>query len=302
MVHLAKAGPDTGFFSTEEVRPSSKPTKSTSRTISLPKTSNGPYYKKPPNLAAGFRSLHLSHEAPVRANLVADKITCDDFRITLETWGNSTLYSASATWMEHKADSKDCLFGQFDTQENASPAASKAKTPTHQQEHSSHITFPRPFAEPPEIICWLNRIDMASGSDRNWRIRAYASTITPTSFTAHIDAWSDSVLHGAAMCWIAYPARKTRVASGSFSTQDVRSWSNPKPKNSAVVKFKEGVFRKPPTVLVALNMLDMAGNADLRVAVDAEQVGPEGFRWRLDTQGDSTLYAAGASWIALGFV
>lgn len=49
-------------------------------------------------------------------------------------------------------------------------------------------------------------------------------------------------------------------------------------------------------------MLDMAGNADLRVKVDVDEVSKDGFRWHLDTWGDSTLYAAGASWIALGFV
>lgn len=273
--------------------------------IALPKTSNGPYYKEPPNLAAGFRSLDLSHEANVRANLVADKITTDSFRITLETWGDSTLHSASATWMEHKSSAKDCIFGQFDTQETTpkGSATPKKMQSTHShQENSKAIRFPSPFKEAPEIICWLNRIDMASGSDRNWRIRAYATAITPQGFTAHLDSWSDSILHGAAMCWVAFPKNKKHVASGSFNTSDVRSWSNPKPKNSALAKFKEGVFDKKPTVLVALNMLDMAGNADLRVEVDVDRVDKQGFRWRLDTWGDSTLYAAGASWIALSFV
>jgi hypothetical protein len=45
----------------------------------------------------------------------------------------------------------------------------------------------------------------------------------------------------------------------------------------------------------------MAGNADLRVAVDVKDVDTQGFRWSLKTFEDSTLYAAGASWIALGF-
>ena len=104
------------------------------------------------------------------------------------------------------------------------------------------------------------------------------------------------------MCWIAFPRRKAHVASGSINTMDVRSWSNPKPNNSASVKFAEGAFQKPPTVLVALNMLDMAGNADLRISADVSNITRDGFEWHLDTWEDSTLYAAGASWIALGFV
>ncbi|GAB7351176.1 hypothetical protein MBLNU459_g1625t1 [Dothideomycetes sp. NU459] len=294
MVHLAKPGPDNGIFSTEEVRPKLKPTRSTSRIIQFPRN----HYKKPPNLAAGFRSLELSHEAPVRANLVADEISTDSFRVTFETWGNSKLYSASATWIEHKAKAKDCIFGQFDTLD----VSSKTKTKGTQKENFLNVKFPQPFEGECEVVCWLNRIDMESG-DRNYRIRAYATDVSSTGFTAHIDTWSDSVLNGAAMCWIAFPKHKQYVQSGSFSTGDVRSWSNPRPKNSARVAFEENAFEKgkSPTVLVALNMLDMAGNSDLRLKVDADEIDEEGFRWHLDTWDDSTLYSAGASWIALGF-
>lgn len=294
MVHLAEPGPDNGFFSTEEVRPKSKPSKSTSRIIKFPQN----HYKKAPNLAAGFRSLDLSHEASVRANLVADEISAESFRVTFETWGNSKLYSASATWIEHKAKAKDCIFGQFDTLD----ISSKSKTKGPQKEHSMKVEFPRPFESECEVVCWLNRIDMES-EDRNYRIRVYATNVTPRGFTAHIDTWSDSVLNGAAMCWIAFPKHKKYVQSGSFSTGDVRSWSNPRPKNSAKVKFEDDRLKgdKAPTVLVALNMLDMAGNSDLRVKVDVDEITGEGFRWHLDTWDDSTLYSAGASWIALGF-
>jgi len=308
MVHLSEPAPDTGVFHTDEVRPRNKPSKSTSRTIALPGGPDGPYYKSPPNLAAGFQSLELSHEANVRANLVADEISNSQFRITLETWGGSKLYSAGATWLEHKAEARDCLFGQFDTHDIARTSkdggsgVSKASAKLPQPENAQSIKFPRAFKEQPEVVCWMNRIDMATGDDRNWRIRVYASNVTTKGFTAHIDTWSDSILHGAAMCWIAFPKKKAHVASGSFNTMDVRSWSNPKPNNSARVKFDQGLFSKPPTVLVALNMLDMAGNADLRIKTYVDEVSKDGFRWHLDTWDDSTLYAAGASWIALGYV
>ncbi|KAJ9624976.1 hypothetical protein H2203_004927 [Taxawa tesnikishii (nom. ined.)] len=285
MVHLDVPGADNGFFSTEE-----EP------------------LQKSPNLAAGFKSLDLSCEAAVRANLVVDNISTESFKITLETWGTSTLYSASATWIEHRARARECFFGQFDTQDlpkaaqKAASGASKPAAKPPPQENSKQIKFPRALDRDAEVVCWLNRIDMASGEDRNYRVHAYATHVTSEGFTAHIDTWSDTMLNGAAMCWIAFPKDKQLVASGSFSTGDVRSWSNPKPKNSARVSFKQGKFAKPPTVLVALNMLDMAGNSDLRVKVDADEVTEEGFRWHLDTWEDSTLYAAGASWVALGFV
>lgn len=279
MVHLPEPGPDTGIFSTEEVRLRTKPCASTSRTIAFFQNQ----YKKPPVLAAGFRSLHLAHETPARAKLVVDNISTSSFRVALETWGKSTLYEASATWIEHKHKARDCQSGHFDTQDNLNEAAKpNSGQKGTQRENAKNIRFQRPFIGDCEVVCWLSRIDMAGG-ETNYRIRAYATNITPHGFTAHIDTWADSILNGAAMCWIAFPKNKASVQSGNFGTGDVRSWSNPKPKNSARLAFKEGSFKKPPTVLVALNFLDMAGNSDLRIKVDANEVDEQGFRWHLDT-------------------
>lgn len=57
----------------------------------------------------------------------------------------------------------------------------------------------------------------------------------------------------------------------------MRAWHNPRPKNSGRVKFEEGRFKNPPTVLAALNMFEMAGNADLRVKVYVDKVDTTGF-------------------------
>ena len=101
------------------------------------------------------------------------------------------------------------------------------------------------------------------------------------------------------MCWIAFPKQKRNVDSGKISTNDVRKRTNPRPKTSGKVKFKQR-FAQPPTVQAALNAIDAAGNADLRVALHVFDVNEAGFQWTFRTWSDSTLYAAGASWIALG--
>jgi hypothetical protein len=274
MVHLSKPGRDLGYFCTDEVRSRSQPESITGRTIAFPKN----HYKEPPNVAGGFKMLDLSHKAPaVRANLVGSDITPDSFHIALETWDQGVLWAASAQWIEHKAGSKECHFGQFDTRD--------VKTRGGGQEWKKRFKFPLQFkgGENPAVICWLNRLDMENGEDRNWRINAYATNITPDGATFHIDTWGDSELSGAAMCWIAFPAGKKKVDSGTFSTSEVRPWHEARSRNSKRVRFKEGWFDKPPTVLVGLNLLDMAGNADLRIQVDADDVDHEGFTWHLDT-------------------
>lgn len=107
MPHLAYFGPDTGVFSTLEVRPRSKPTKLTSRNIAFPAA----HYTEAPNVAAGFKMLDLSHEAPIRANLVGSDMTLKGFKILFETWGSAKLYAAEAQWIEHKRGAKECFFG-----------------------------------------------------------------------------------------------------------------------------------------------------------------------------------------------
>ncbi|KAK8211482.1 hypothetical protein M8818_003135 [Zalaria obscura] len=364
MVHLPTPAPSTGHFNTSEVRPRTKYTSSTTRTVAFPPD----HYRHAPNIAAGFTLLDLSSEADcVRAKVIVDEVSGVRFRVGVDSGSGggdggkgktrgrvdereAVIWEAGVTWMESKRGARECAMGRFDTAEisttqSSSPSASvsansastRAKKPPPQQEYSKRITFPRPFKQPADVTVWLSRLDLSATNERNFRIHCYASHISTSGFTAHIDTWSDSVMDGAAMDWIAVPRGKKWVASGGFATGDVRSWSDPRSRNRGSVKFPGKLFasassvasgqgeanglvkgekvdggdvdgsvnererERKPRVFCALNMLDMAGNADLRVKVYADEIGGEGFRWHLDSWGDSTLYAAGASWIALGF-
>jgi hypothetical protein len=55
------------------------------------------------------------------------------------------------------------------------------------------------------------------------------------------------------------------------------------PRTTGRVRFRARAFERVPTVLVALNMLDLAGDADLRIRVEVEDVDREGFTWRLES-------------------
>ena len=51
------------------------------------------------------------------------------------------------------------------------------------------------------MVCWLNRLDMSSGRDRDYKIRAFADEGDEEGFTVHLNTWDNGELHGAAMCW-----------------------------------------------------------------------------------------------------
>lgn len=132
MPHLSTPGPDTGLFSTLEVRPRSKPTKLTSRNIAFPAN----HYTEPPNVAAGFKMLDLSHKAPIRANLVGSDLTTEGFKILFETWGGGELNAAEAQWIEHKHGAKECWFGVI----LCSAGTNRLRRLTIEASNSTHAT------------------------------------------------------------------------------------------------------------------------------------------------------------------
>jgi hypothetical protein len=331
--HLPTPGPDTGSFSTLEVRSRTTPAEITSRTIAFPRNN----YSRPPNVAGGFKMLDLgvTDTPAVRANLVGSDISKDEFRIGLETWEGGVMWAAAATWIEHKAGAKDCHFGQFDTMDMDDEEASEAgvsgttvsdanhsdgeggydseENSRPRQDYTRKSRFPVKFDEPPVVVCWLNRLDFPVGpSHKHFRVRASASRITRRSATFNLSTWGDpydSVLNGAALCWIAFPQGKRKVDSGTFGVGDYEMHENQnqqtksgkkqrsKVKNTGRIEFRSGQFTKPPTVLVALNMLDMGAESDLRIRAEAEDVDSEGFTWRLETWVSAFLVLGTPIWI-----
>jgi len=134
--------------------------------------------------------------------------------------------------------------------------------------------------------------------DKNWRVTATATDVTATGFTMHLDTWWDTVLYVATAAWIAYPSDKAGVASGSYSTQDVRPWDKPQLTNSGRINFPAGTFTGNPNVLIAFNSLDIDHSRNLRLKLSADSVSKDGMNWNIDSWYDTILYLAGASYIA----
>lgn len=242
--------------------------------------------------------------------------------VGIETWDRGVLYQAGATWIEHKRGGRECGFGQFDTRDvvlaeeneikriNGSghdkvPRKLRLNGRKHsldtngidssyetdqqhkqRQSFSKRIKFPsklRGGREPPEVVCWLNRLDLQNWKGRGHRLHAFAKNVTTESATFTLETWGDSVLNGAAMCYIAFPKGKRKVDSGYFSTHDVEDHEGTRKEVRNRVEFREGWFKKPPTILCALSMFDLGGEADLKIKVEAVDVDKDGFTWCLST-------------------
>ncbi|KAF4452084.1 metalloprotease protein [Fusarium austroafricanum] len=283
------SAPNTGAavasFNTMEVRPWDKPQLQNSRRVAYSKN-----FDKPPKVAVGLNWLDIGNNANIRIDASADPIGPDSAVFQLNAWADTTLYSAGCVGLEVVQDDPDFQMGKFSTTDDHPWNRPQEKT-------SRRINFDRPFSSPPKVVIWLSQLDM--DKNKNWRVDATATNITPTGFTLNLNTWADTILYAASANWVAYPSNKANVTSGRFSITDVRPWSKPQLQNTGRVSFPSGTFSNPPLILIGLNNLDIDYHQNLRIKLGADNISAGGMNWRIDSWFDTTLYSAGGSYIAL---
>ncbi|KAM0351023.1 hypothetical protein ACHAPU_002803 [Fusarium lateritium] len=218
-----KTGPDVSKFNTMEVRPWDKPEEKNSGTVKFTKT-----FDKPPAMAVGLNWLDVSKDANIRVSAYADDVKRDSARLHIDSWADTSLYSAACVALQVAENDPDFQVGKFSTTDDHPWNQPQAKT-------SRRINFPRQYKSKPTVIVWLSLLDM--DKNKNWRVLATASDISPDGFTIHIDTWADTILYAATAHWIAYPGDKAGVTSGVYKASDVRPWDRPVLENLGRVEF-----------------------------------------------------------------
>lgn len=237
----------------------------------------------------GLNFLDIDRSANIRIKATTDTVTDTSVKVHLDAWADTTLYTAGCTWLDLCTNDRDFQCGTFSTGDDH--AWNKPQLTTSRQ-----ITFAKPYAVTPKVIVWLNQLDM--DKTHNWRVKTYVSDVSTTGFSLHIDTWGDTILYSGNATWIAHPANRTNIASGTYNTGDVRPWNQPQQVNGKAITFDK-TFETAPRVFSALNYLDIANTANLRVKMSQTSITSKGMTWNLDCWGDTTLYSAGASYLAV---
>lgn len=246
-------------------------------------------YPTQPGIPVALTWLDIACDENIRINCVSRRRTEANFEIDIYTWSGSQLYQAGCAWLEIPLDHPDFQFGLYDTEDDYPPS-------TPRRENTKRIRFPRPYLSPPEVVVWLSKLDMRR--DRNWRLKAYATDITATGFTIHIDTWGDSELYGAAATWVSYTRGIPGVASGSVDTTASRKYPTAW-LGTGYAGFRKEVFDSRPRVMVGISSLDIKCDRPLRLFVGTMPADVDGMTWYLGAWGDTTLYSAGAAYLAL---
>jgi len=237
----------------------------------------------------GLDYMDISNSANPRVKAVMDSPCGGTAKVHIDTWSNTKLNGAGAEWLEVSKHDRDFQCGVFSTRDDHAWNQPKVKT-------SRAISFAKPFAEPPQVVCWLKELDM--DKNHNWRVKTYADNITKTGFTIHIETWGDSILYIGTTSWIAHPANRPNITSGSFNTMDVRAWNQPRDVTEGHVSYCK-TFQKTPIVLAAYNHLDIDCNSNLRIKAFELGTKPNGFNWKIETWGGTTLYSAGLAYLSI---
>ncbi|KAM0499409.1 hypothetical protein ACHAP8_005562 [Fusarium lateritium] len=281
----AKTGTAVSTFNTMEVRNWDNPQSQNSRRVPFSQA-----FDKLPQVAVGLNWLDIGNNANIRVNASVDSIGTDSAVFHVDSWADTTLYSGGCVGLEVAQDDPDFQVGAFSTTDDHPWNKPQAQT-------SRRINFSRAYSSPPKVVVWLSQLDM--DKNHNWRVNATATDIDTKGFTIHLDTWADTVLYAATAHWIAYPSNKTGVTSGTFNVTDVRAWNQPQLLNTGRANFPANTFQKPPLILIGLNSLDVDYRHNLRVKLGATNISAGGMDWRIDSWFDTTLYAAGGSYIAL---
>ncbi|KAG9029167.1 hypothetical protein FRB95_005625 [Tulasnella sp. JGI-2019a] len=270
-------------FYTRRLRPSS------SDKAQLVKQTDIPILNNEIELAIGINYIDLEPQKDLRIKAYAGNIKSPFATIHIDTWWNSIFNAGGCTWLEVGKNDRDFQIGVFSTIEDHPGPEFKSKT-------SREISFDKPFADPPKIVCWFNWIDVDNRS--HCRIKTYAENITKTGFTLYITAWDGTALYEARTTWIAHPADRNNITSGSYDTKEVCREKAPQARYERDILFDRN-FRKAPLVLTALNMLDFDKGTPIKVKTLCTNVTERSMTWHLDTWNQTIRYSAGASYLAI---
>ena len=275
---------DAGSFSIVELHPWDKPQDNNSL-----KKYYYESYSATPQIAIGLNALDIGAQANIRIHAETSQIQTDSFVASLNCWADTFLYGATMSYLEVSQRFDYLQTGSYNTSETRPGDKS-------QLNNSKRIDFARAFNGPPKVVVFLNALDM--DRSRNWRLKTFVSDVDARGFTLHLDSWSDSILYSAGATWLAYPADRAGVASGRFSTDDVREWNPPKADNSGTTGLKPAFRAVIPKVFTGIDKIDYRCGTNLRLRVALAEVTPSNMKWRLQSWADSVMYSSGASYFA----
>ncbi|KAF8641296.1 hypothetical protein AX16_010075 [Volvariella volvacea WC 439] len=149
----------------------------------------------PPKVVVFFNHIDLDKSKNWRLKTTATNIDTEGFTLTIDTWGDTFFYGATAGWIAYPEDREHIFSASVNTMD-------VRPWDEPQFEHSKALSFGDvEFWKNPSIFLGFNYFDL--GCLANLRLKAYVDGVTTSGLAWHIDSWADSVLYAAGVTIIA---------------------------------------------------------------------------------------------------
>lgn len=232
----------------------------------------------------GFTSLYLKNFTPMDVGIRVQSVDHESHLVSITAGSTGALDNAGCTWFGVKDNDPDFQSGSHTMHGIVSFAA---------------IVFPRPYAEPPQVVAWLTGINVGLGIRRN--VWTFPLKVTATGTEIYITgpvASTDVVT----VSWVACRTGKTAVVTGSIriSNLDPCQCGASNTRKTGSVAFNTDDFVLPPRVIIAMNGIDIERRHDLRFALKTLDITTKGMKWQLDYWSTTAPGPVGFSYIALG--
>ncbi|KAH7123446.1 hypothetical protein B0J13DRAFT_628567 [Dactylonectria estremocensis] len=153
-------------------------------------------YSKAPKVVVWLNELNLAKGKNWRVKAHASDVTATGFKLHVDSWSDTVLFTAGAAWIAYPEDRKGVASGTFQTQDVRK--ATEPRTLT-----SGWERFPAGmFKRNPKVVMGFNSIDADCG--KNLRVKLGASAVSPRRMKWHINGWSDSILYSAGASYIVF--------------------------------------------------------------------------------------------------
>lgn len=150
-------------------------------------------YSEPPNVVVWLKALDLIKGANWRVSAVARNVTATSFELAIESWSDTRVFSAAASWVAYPQRRDGVYSGVVSTSPGQYPPPS---------ENGGKIKFPAAYDREPKVFAAISHLDMDSA--RNLRLKGFVDGVDNAGFTWHANTWADSVLYSARLNWISF--------------------------------------------------------------------------------------------------
>ncbi|RPA97738.1 hypothetical protein L873DRAFT_1085978 [Choiromyces venosus 120613-1] len=269
-------GLQIGAFSSTEVRFWYDTTKQVFRKIQYERP-----YPGPPGLVLALTAFDLFPTSPHLAASASDICSAS---FTANISSRQPYHEGRLSWLAIPED-KDFLYGTVHAKIVSEDRSSRIVI--------RPVQFQRKFVLPPKIILWLSEVELGQC------VRVSAADIHTCGFSVRLETNDPAeTVNDAVVSWVAYPADRAGIYSGTASTEAQRPTTQPQLYNTGYIGFPEGVFKKAPRVMVGLNYLDLGSKQYPRIRVQCSNVNIFGMTWEANSWVDTIVSGAGISYLA----